>query len=574
TNSGIITSVSDGIFMTGYGDKTVINNVGGSIYGDVYGIRSLNGNATITNYGTIMGADGTAIKVNGENNVVTLGTGSVINGDIRANYNYSDNYMILDGEGTINANQMQQFAYLDKTGTGTWILSGDMDYDSSYNNNGHGINIQEGVLAFAERNGSGGVYTNTLDVYPGASLGYVVTATGSTGALTTYDYAYFDTGSGIVVIPKVGTYAPTTTYLRVLQVDGNLSLNGSTITDPALFPSLVKVTSTSAYLKPYLIQNIAGGQLYDLGLDRLSFTTGTTPGTAPLGAALDGMYDTATGDLRTLLDQLLLLSPGEAQTALAEVGGASYPAFQFLSFNGLGKYLGVLNNHIGMGGAFAANNQRTGMAAYGYDNGMQLAMAGGGNSMNDAAPMLLAMAAGNAGQSQIAAGTNWGAWIDAYGSIGNRRSDEIMSKYKQTLFGGMLGFDVRVAPNLFLGLSGGLSRTDLDFDDLQDNGNMDSYHGSIYLCYNGKPWYAEGVFTYAYNKYDMERFINIGSIHEIAKGDFNGNEFNGYAEVGYKLDAGGVIIRPLAAFQIDYLKQNSFTETGSSLNLVVDSQNI
>jgi outer membrane autotransporter protein len=355
-------------------------------------------------------------------------------------------------------------------------------------------------------------------------------------------------------------------------------LGGVTIAASAL-PTLAQVTYTSAYLQPYLLQNSGGGQLYDLGLDRLSFTTGAPPSDKGLGGALDDLYDDpgTSGDLRTFLDELIVLPPGEAQHVLSELGGGTHIAFQSLSFNGLGKYLGVLNNHIGGGSGFASYMGTKSWYASNYPEGVQLAMAGGGNSMSDAAPVLLA-AAGNLvgqgqGQGQIASGTNWGLWIDGYGSVGNRRSDDIISKYKQTLYGGMMGFDIRAAENLFVGISGGISRTNLDFDDLQDNGHMDSYHGSFYMVYDGKPWYAEGVFTYAYNKYDLERFITLGPT-QVANSDYKGNEYTGYAEVGYKLDAGGVIIRPLAAFQADYLSQDGFVETGAGIyNLTVDKRN-
>lgn len=559
TNSGIITSSGDGIDVTGYGQKTITNYAGGVIYGDVYGIRSINGPTTIFNYGTITGADGTAIRVNRSNNEVTLGTGSVINGDIRANYNYSDNYMILDGEGTIRADQMQQFGYLNKTGAGTWTLTGDMDYSSSYNYYGHSTTIEEGVLALGERGSvGGGVVTDSFTQNTGASLGYAVTATGSTGEVTVNGDADFGDGA-IVVIPAAGTYAPETIYPSVLYVDGSIIVNGEVVADPT-DPSWAILTSTSAFLRPSLLYN--SGE-YDLGLERLSFTTSAdSKGNAALGAALDGMYDSATGDMRTLLDELIVLPSATAQTTLTQVSGGTHAVFQLLSFNGIGKYLGVLNNHVGTGGAFANNNQGTGFAWYGNDT--QLAMAGGGNSMSDVAPVLLA-AVGNVGQTQIAAGTNWGFWIDGYASIGNRRSDEMISKYKQTLIGGMLGFDIRATDNLFLGISGGISRTKLEFDDLMDNGYMNSYHGSVYLCYNGRPWYAEGVFSYARNSYDLERFITIGSDTVIANSDYYGNEYNGYAEVGYKFDAGGVIIRPLAAFQMDYLTQDAFKETGAGV---------
>ena len=332
-----------------------------------------------------------------------------------------------------------------------------------------------------------------------------------------------------------------------------------------------QVISTSAFLSPEMIEDGYRLGNYDLVLTRLSFSSVASGSNEGLAGALDGIYDTATGDMRTLLDTLITLPPGEAETAFTGLSGGSYPAFQLLSFNGLGKYLGVLNNHIGTGGAFAGNNQKSGFARY---NGMQLAMAGGGNSMSDVAPMLLA-AAGSAAQTQVAAGTKWGVWIDGYGSMGNRSSDETISKYEQTLYGGMIGFDFRVSDNLFMGISGGLSNTELEFDDLQDNGTMDSYHGSLYLCYNGKPWYAQGVFTYASNDYNMDRFTIVGPDTYIANGDFKGNEFNGYGEVGYKFETGGVTIRPLFAFQIDYLTQEEFTETGAGpYNLAIQDAEI
>jgi outer membrane autotransporter protein len=59
----------------------------------------------------------------------------------------------------------------------------------------------------------------------------------------------------------------------------------------------------------------------------------------------------------------------------------------------------------------------------------------------------------------------------------------------------------------------------------------------------------------------------------VAKSDYSGNEYAGYAEVGYKIDAGNVEIRPLVAFQVDYLSQEAFVETGAGIfNLAVDKR--
>lgn len=573
-------AIGFGIGMANAGNVTITNHTDATIAGSQMGIMVLGGNTTLANYGTITGSGGTAVLLNNDYNTVTLGTGSVINGNIVVGNaadaflgidtslvvdKYLNNNIYLDGTGGINADQINGFNSLTKTGTGTWYLTGDQDF-TAYNTT-MPIAVNTGVLAFASRDTSAGVTASSYTQAVGSGLGYIVNASttpvapvSATGALTVTSDANFNNGT-IYVIPVAGDYAATTTYERVLAVGGSI-LNQWT-----------SVVSTSALLTPSMIEETAGSQIYDLILTRESFTTGASGGNVGLGADLDQLYEDATGDLRTILDAIVLMPTiGDVQKALTEVSGGTHTAFQLMSFSGLGKYLGVLNNHIGGGTGIANGMGRNSWYADNYPQGIQLAMAGGGNSMSDAAPMMLAMAGSVIGQGQIASGTNWGIWADGYAGVGNRRSDDIIAKYKQTLYGGMMGIDVRAADNLFIGISGGISTTDLTFDDMMDNGNMDSYHGSLYVVYDGKPWYAEGIVTYARNKYDLERYITMGPA--IAKSDYSGNEYVGYAEVGYKLDAGGVIIRPLAAFQADYLSQEAFTETGAGIyNLYVEKRN-
>ncbi|MDD5170575.1 MAG: autotransporter outer membrane beta-barrel domain-containing protein, partial [Syntrophales bacterium] len=188
--------------------------------------------------------------------------------------------------------------------------------------------------------------------------------------------------------------------------------------------------------------------------------------------------------------------------------------------------------------------------------------------------LMLAMA-GNIGHGQLAGGTNWGLWMDGYYGLANRRSDDMIARYKERLYGGVIGFDYRITSDLYLGISAGIAHAVLDFDNLIDNGKMNSYQGSVYLCYNGMPWYAEGVFTYAYNSYNLDRYITTLGPTMVANSSYNGNEYIGYGELGYKFDIGGVVeIRPLAAFQVDYLTQDAFAETGAGIyNLIIDKQN-
>ena len=269
------------------------------------------------------------------------------------------------------------------------------------------------------------------------------------------------------------------------------------------------------------------------------------------------------------LPALLLLTSCLAFTTICWV--VPVYADQSQSFSDISKYHRALNNHLAGGSGFTGG-LGAGMATNqnGYPQDMQMAIACGGNTISDMPPILLAMA-GNRGR--VVSGANWGLWLDGYYSQGDNRADDIIDRYKQILYGTLMGFDYGVTDNLIIGVSAGISQTDVKFEYLMDKGQMNSYKGSVYLYYDDKPWYTHSVLTYAYNKYNTDRFISIGNITRLANADYEGNEYSGYAEVGYKLDLGNVVvIQPMAAFQATYLMQDSYTETGAGdRNLIVDS---
>lgn len=220
-----------------------VNNWG-SITGTGWGIAM--GSGSISNYGTITGSGGTAISLAGTGNRVTLGTGSVINGNTVAAYGAdSANSFFLDGQGTIAANQIQNFNTLNKTGSGTWKLTGDMDY-TNVDIRLMPITVEAGILTVGARSAVGtGVKTNTFVQNAGASLGFAVQSPGLTvGPVTTtltgelrVNTANFNNGT-IVVIPTVGTYPTTTTYLNVLTVGTAFDVNNT---------KWSQVTSNSAF---------------------------------------------------------------------------------------------------------------------------------------------------------------------------------------------------------------------------------------------------------------------------------------------------------------------------------------
>jgi len=201
-------------------------------------------------------------------------------------------------------------------------------------------------------------------------------------------------------------------------------------------------------------------------------------------------------------------------------------------------------------------------------NRVQLAMAGG-ETMNDAEPLLLALADGMETQNK----SNFGIWGRGYGVAGDRHGGDVSSRYDYTILGFVLGMDSKISDNLLIGLGGGYSQTDIDFESLTDSGDVDSYQGTLYSSYAKGLWYIDGLLSYAFNDYDTSRGIDFGGINRTAKGDYNGNELSGYLEGGYTFFARNTNIQPLASLHVTHLYQESYTESGAdSLNLAVDDQ--
>jgi outer membrane autotransporter protein len=72
--------------------------------------------------------------------------------------------------------------------------------------------------------------------------------------------------------------------------------------------------------------------------------------------------------------------------------------------------------------------------------------------------------------------------------------------------------------------------------------------------------YALGLVGYAFDDDSTQRFINIGNIASIARGNFTGNELVSYLEGGVNVPVGGWTLQPLTALRYLLLAQNHFTE--------------
>lgn len=589
-NSGTITATNGyGLWIQGTGAFTNTINNEGTITGTTFGANINTGSMsnsgtiqgqtgisftgsgadTLVNSGIINGSAGNAVLMGAGNDSVTLNTGSAITGLI--NGGTGTDGLTLSGNGTINITQITGFESIVKNGAGVWELTGT-------GSSGAPIQISAGTLtatgsigdsitidASGILNGTGAVGTviNSGRIAPGTSIGtltingnynhqsgavYVVEVNPSgqsdlihaTGTATI-------SGGTVSVIAENGSYSPNTTY-TILRADGGVT---GTFAD---------VTSNLAFLAPSLDYATNPYEIY-LTLVRTNTefaSVALTRNQRAVASAIDQASFSATGDMQTVINEMITLTASEARLAFDQMGGAGYTSFTPVDLYRTGLFLRNLFGHNSyLLPASADLAARTRQAV------IQMADAGGPVS--------------DAGAAVSPAGVppqKWGLWIKSYGATGTRSGEDIASRYSYGIGGALMGLDILTIPKLRAGVSVGYSQTRLEQTNLNDEGNATGYQAALYGAFKSGNWYADGALYYSHNQYEMKRVIGFADLYRRAEGNFNGYELAGYLEGGRKFILPKAFeITPMASLLAIRHQHESFMETGAdSLNLYVDKE--
>jgi len=577
TLSGDI-SDTGGLTKTGSGTMTLSGNntySGGTAINA--GILRLGATERLSNTGAVIVNSGTFDLNNFNETIgslagagnVTLGSGTLTTGGNNTSTTLSG---VISGAGGLT-----------KTGTGKLDLSGDNTYTGDTTISDGVLDISGSITSDVTVNAGGtlcgigniaGSVTNSGTMAPGASIGTITIFgdyTQKSGSVYEVEVDAAGNSDLINVIGGTATIEPNAT-VDVQAEQGNyaLSTDYTILTaENGVFGTFDTVTSNLAFLDPSLSYPLPGNDvILTLTRNNVDFASvGQTSNEVAVGNALDQIESTATGDMLTILNAVTGLSASQARSSYNQMGGASHSAYIATSFNRASQYRNIISRRMKnlRFGLPTAPDSGTGLSSV---NRVQLAMAGG-ETMNDAEPLLLALADGMETQEK----SNFGIWGRGYGVAGDRHGGDISSRYDYTILGFVLGMDSKISDNLLIGLGGGYSQTDIDFESLTDSGDVDSYQGTLYSSYAKGLWYIDGLLSYAFNDYDTSRGIDFGGINRTAKGDYNGNELSGYLEGGYTFFARNTNIQPLASLHVTHLYQESYTESGAdSLNLAVDDQ--
>jgi uncharacterized protein with beta-barrel porin domain len=297
---------------------------------------------------------------------------------------------------------------------------------------------------------------------------------------------------------------------------------------------------------------------------------GQTANESAVGANLDSIYYSPTGDFLKLLNAID--ASGNVGGALSQLSPQRYEinsdiAFADANFNTLG-----IDERL--------NNLRDGSESVDFSgyNGQDLlgrgpVYGGGKGSGADSgadgkdnkgtfapapAPKYWGMfASGNAIFSQI----------DAH--------DGMLGDANFTSAGLITGLDARITDDLTAGILFSYMHTSANLDGEGSNAYVNNYTGGLYAGYHHSDFYLNGLATFGANTYKAERKIQFPGVDRTAQSSTDGTQFNANLDGGYDFHINNhLTISPVAGLQFVQVDVGGFDESGAdSANLNVRGMN-
>lgn len=609
-NDGTITGSLNGVTLTDATSSTVTNMVNGLISGTL-GIVGDIGAETINNNGTITGVT-TAIELNGGANIINLDNGSVINGDVRATG--GTNAITMTGgltsttdttENTIDGSVFDAVT-LNKSGSGLAVVTGTTAADTIAVTGGYlylrdnvtnvlgGENV---ITANSAEIGGLGVWDSAITLTNGASISGgsnpveltntvadsigILTVTGDVSLDSSSDYIWNVTPPGVtpmhdqIVLTGAGNVFTTTnsnfviapTQVNAPLVDGNrlVVLTDETLVGNFDNISVATFSNTTPDNGPYVAnQNNPIISEYFSTLTKVNADTdwqlsivhdygqfGSTPNEVAAGALLDGLVNTATGDVADLLAAMDYSDQSYTQAVLASLDPGSYMV----------TAAGLANNNFQMHRRVERHNAAV---RAGGAQGMQEATTTTYSDSSAKGGVATTTTSSSTMDSGCSGATNvWGSfsydWQEMHSSNSLFDQDGETASFTA-------GMDFTVAENFRLGILAEGAQTDWSGDDAFGS-DVESYRFAVYANWGAATgWFVDALVGYNMHNVDQNRFASDSS-------SFDADGWQGLVNIGYAIDTGSGTFSPFIGIEWQQLSMDEF-DTDGPIPLSIDGYDI
>lgn len=170
----------------------------------------------------------------------------------------------------------------------------------------------------------------------------------------------------------------------------------------------------------------------------------------------------------------------------------------------------------------------------------------------------------------------YNAWINAEGNYRTMDADGLDSGYTLNSWGGTVGFDADVTPNLTLGLALTAMYGDMEAEGPdRAEGDFDTYYLSAFARVARRAWVHTFVASAGLLDATLDRTVNYAGGSYTTKGDTDGNSFGFLYEVGRTIpmnEDGSFCLQPIFNVAWRHVSVSGYEETGSDAGLRVGDQ--
>jgi outer membrane autotransporter protein len=536
----------------------------------------------IINAGTIMGGaggtgtgwppvGGQAIEFTGGVNSLEIQAGSNIAGNVVA-FSAADTFKLggaVDSSFDLSeiGEKYQGFGFYEKTGAGTWTLTGTTAAVMPWTLTG-------GVLVV-----NGSIANSPVTVGNGAALA----GTGTAGATTVQSGGTIAPGNSIGTLNVDGDYVQAAGAIYHAEVDPTSTasdqiavMGTATLADGAVIN--VSKTTDAPYVigNRYTVLTSDGGltgtfdltgdtdlstflgltDVYDANNAYLEVrqtrsiaSVAETPNQASVGRGLDSLAPAAP--LMTAL--LNLPSEASARGALDQLSGEIHASAQT-----------ALQEGSQFARDAATGRMREALCAVGADPTIH--KEGGHGKLDPRADGTPADCFSHSGRIT--------AWGQGYGSWGHRDGNGNTDKLDRSYGGFFLGADVPIFDSWRVGVLAGYSRSSFDVKGRNSSGASDDYHLGLY---GGTQWadldFRTGV-IYTGHDVSAGRSVALPGFADSLDTDYYAGTTQAFWDVGYRMDVGRAGFEPFANLAYVNLHTDSFTKRGRTVTLKSRSQDM
>jgi uncharacterized protein with beta-barrel porin domain len=523
-----------------------------------FGIQAYGRPATVTVAGTVNGGASGAInfdQVHGFANRLELVTGAVINGNVFGGSGTDTLGLTGTGSGSFNVAQLSSFEAGEKTGTGSWTLTGANTGITAFSVGGGAlfVNGSLGNAAFTVNGGTLGG-TGTIGNTQVNAGGTFAPGSGTPGSSMTV--------GGTLGFNAAATYAvnlnPATSSFA--NVSGTATLGGATVNaifangsyiqkQYTLLTAGMRSGSFGALTNTNLSPNFRDTLSYDtthayLNLI-LSFTT-------PAPGGLNGNQNNVANALTNFFNStggipaaFFSLNAG----GLSQVSGESATGSQATTFNAMNQFMGVMTDPFidGRGDGGTPNAS----APTGYASTQTTTAARDAYAMFSKAPLARNY------------DPRWSVWTAGFGGSQTTDGNAAAGSNNTTssIAGTAVGADYRFSPFTIAGFAMAGGGTSFSVANA-GSGRSDLFQAGAYIRHTVGPAYISAALAYGWQDVTTNRTVTVAGT-DMLRAEFNANAFSGRVEGGYRFVApwvGGIGITPYAAGQFTTFDLPAYAE--------------